>query len=441
MEATRRTPPRGAGVARSLEDHRVKVAVIGSGISGLGAALLISQHHDVTLLERDTRLGGHAHTHDVALDGRTWRLDTGFLVFNERTYPNFIRLLRHLGVEAKPSDMSFSVRCRRCGLEYGSRNLATLFAQPWRLVDPAHLRLLLDIPRFFRNARAFLASGCGIEVTLGDFLDEGRYGPGLAPHFVLPMTGAIWSASYDDMRAFPARSILQFLDNHGLLAARGAPPWFTIAGASRSYVDAIAQRLRARGQVRTGVPVTSVARDATGVNVELASGERLRVDRVVMATHADQALAMLSDATDHERDLLGRFRYSMNHTVLHADATALPTRRAAWSSWNCEIDDCRDSRAPVSLTYHINRLQSVEGGPEFCVSLNRRRPIDGPVLAEMHYTHPILDRLAVAAQPAIQALNGTRHTFYCGAHLRHGFHEDGLVSALNVARHFGGALP
>jgi predicted NAD/FAD-binding protein len=201
-------------------------------------------------------------------------------------------------------------------------------------------------------------------------------------------------------------------------------------------VDAIAQRLRARGQVRTGVPVTSVARDATGVNVELASGERLRVDRVVMATHADQALAMLSDATDHERDLLGRFRYSMNHTVLHADATALPTRRAAWSSWNCEIDDCRDSRAPVSLTYHINRLQSVEGGPEFCVSLNR--PLGGgEVLAEMHYTHPILDRGAVEAQSAVEAMNGTRHTFYCGAYLRNGFHEDGLVSALNVTRRFG----
>jgi predicted NAD/FAD-binding protein len=393
------------------------------------------------LFEAESRLGGHAHTHDVTLDGRTWRLDTGFLVFNERTYPNFIRLLKHLGVEARPSDMSFSVRCRQCGLEYCSRNLATLFAQPWRLVDPVHLRLLFDIVGFFRRARAFLAAGRGHDVTLGEFIDEGRYGPGLAAHFVLPMTGAIWSASYEDMRAFPARSILHFLDNHGLLAARGAPPWFTIAGASRSYVDAMRQRIEARGRIRAGVPVASVARDGHGVDVTLASAERLRFDRVVIATHADQALAMLADPSAQERDLLGRFRYSVNRTVLHTDASALPSRRAAWASWNCEVDDCCDHRAPVSLTYHINRLQSVTGGPEFCVSLNRRRAVEGPVLAEMRYTHPILDRAAVAAQPAIEAMNGTRHTFYCGAHLRYGFHEDGLVSALNVTKHFGVSLP
>jgi len=416
----------------------VRIAVIGAGISGLGAALLLAREHDVTLFEREPRLGGHAHSHDVSVGGRAWRLDTGFLVFNERTYPNFIRLLDQLGVAAQPSDMSFSVRCHRCGLEYCSRNLATLFAQPWRLADPGHLRLLADILRFFRRARAFLAGRRGLEVTLGEFVEEGRYGPGLAPHFVLPMTGAIWSASYEDMRAFPARSILHFLDNHGLLAPSGAPPWFTLRGTSRSYVDAIARRLE--GRVRAGVPVANVRRDETGVDVALASGDTARFDQVVVATHADQALALLADPSDAERDLLGRFRYSVNRTLLHTDATALPTRRAAWASWNCEIDDCRDHSAPASLTYHVNRLQSVTGGPEFCVSLNRRRPVAGPVLAEMHYTHPILDRRAVEAQPAVQALNGTRRTFYCGAHLRYGFHEDGLVSALDVARRFGISL-
>jgi uncharacterized protein len=415
----------------------VRIAIVGSGIAGLGAALLLSRQHDVTLFERDRRLGGHAHTHDVSVGGRGYRLDTGFLVYNQRTYPTFIKMLGQLGVRGQQSDMSFSVRCRRCQLEFSSRNVRTLFAQPWRVADPRHLRLLLDVLRFFGRARAFLASSRGYDVALGDFLDEGRYGDGLARHFVLPMTGAIWSASHASMRRFPARSILQFLDHHGLLAASGAPPWFTIAGGSRTYVDAIAGRLE--GRIRTGVPVTRVARDAAGVDLTIGESERLRFDRVVMATHADQALALLADPSDLERDLLGRFRYSVNRTVLHTDPASLPRRRSAWASWNCELADCRREDLPASLTYHLNRLQALRDAPEFCVSLNR--PVaDEHVLAEMRYAHPILDRRAIEAQPALEAMNGTRHTFYCGAHLRYGFHEDGLVSAVNVARRFGVGL-
>jgi len=412
----------------------VRIAVIGAGISGLGAALVLSRQHDVTLFEREARLGGHAHTHDVSVAGRAYRLDTGFLVFNERTYPNFLRLLAQLGVLGQRSDMCFSVRCHRCRLEFSSRNLRSLFAQPWRAADPRHLRLLFDVLRFFGNARRFLASSRGYDVGLGEFLDEGRYGSWLARHFVLPMTGAIWSASHANMRAFPARSILQFLEHHGLLAASGAPPWFTVAGGSRTYVDAIASRLE--GRVRAGVPVTRIARDDQGVEVTVGESERLRFDRVVLATHADQALRLLADPSDRERELLGRFRYSANTTVLHTDRTSLPRQRAAWASWNCELADCRREDLPASLTYHLNRLQALPDGPEFCVSLNRP-PVGGEVLAEMHYTHPILDRGAVEAQSAVEAMNGTRHTFYCGAHLRHGFHEDGLVSALSVTRRFG----
>jgi predicted NAD/FAD-binding protein len=240
------------------------------------------------------------------------------------------------------------------------------------------------------------------------------------------------------MRAFPARTILQFLDNHGLLARTGAPRWYTVAGGSHTYVHAIANRLGPA--VLRGDPVTGVRRAETGVHVMTAGGRRERFDKVVIATHADEALRLLADPSPRERELLGAFRYSRNRTVLHTDPAAMPTRRAAWASWNCDLRDCRDAATPASLTYHVNRLQGITGGPEFCVTLNGPAPAAGTTLAQMDYAHPILDAAAVAAQPGLAALNGERHTYYCGAHLRYGFHEDGLVSALNVAAHFGVSL-
>ncbi len=414
----------------------VRVAVVGAGISGLGAAYLLSSAHQVDVFEREPRLGGHAHTHNLEIDGRHLSLDTGFLVYNTRTYPHFTRLLDHLGVQTTWSDMSFSVRCRRCALEYGSRHVGALFAQRRRLVDPAHWRLLLGMLRFFRAGRAFLAGGAPAATSLGAFLDEAGIDTAVVRHFVLPMTGAIWSASFEDMRSFPARSILQFLDNHGLLTSNGAPRWRTIAGGSQHYVRALADRVS--GHIREGQPVAAIHRDVAGASLTLRSGEVLRYDKVVLATHADEALALLADPSDDERDLLSRFRYSVNATVLHTDAGVLPRRRAAWASWNCDLEDCEDARTPVSMTYHLNRLQSVTGPPEFCVTLNGARPIRG-VLATMSYAHPILDRAAVEAQPQVMALSGTRHTYYCGAHLRHGFHEDGFFSAVEVAKRLGGA--
>ena len=413
----------------------LRVGVVGSGISGLASAHYLARQHRVTLFEADSRLGGHAHTHDVAIDGRRLRVDTGFIVYNHRTYPRFVNLLDELGVRGRKSDMSFGVRCRRCDLEYSSRGAAGLFAQRRRALDPSHLRLLADIPRFNRDARALLARPATeeLDTTLGGFLDRGRYSDGFVRHFILPMGGAIWSAPFAEMRRFPARSFLRFFANHGWLSLTGAPQWWTVEGGSRSYVDAIALRLR--GEVHLSRPVEAVRRSQSGVAVS-TSGREWRFDHVVIATHADQALRLLADPSHDERRLLGAFRYSRNRAILHADRAALPRSTDAWASWNADLADCRIDDAPVSLTYHMNRLQGLPGPDELCVTLN---PASEPerVLAAMEYTHPILDGPALVAQQEIARRNGERRTFFAGAHLRYGFHEDGLVSAIAVAERLG----
>ena len=412
----------------------MKVAVVGAGIAGLAATYLLSKAHEVTLFEAEGRLGGHAHTHLVTGRDGTWPIDTGFMVFNERTYPNFVRLLAQLGVESRPSDMSFSLRCRRCGVEFSSRGLRGILAQPWRVADPRHLAMVRGMFRFFRDGRALLDHAPGTEDrTVGEFLARGSYGQWFERHFLLPMAGAIWSAPGKEIRAFPARSFLRFYENHGLLGVDDAPVWRTVVGGSRSYVDAI--RARSRAVFHTGVPVTAIRRCPKTAMLQTSEGTHT-VDRVVIATHADQALALLHDPSDAEREALGRFRYSQNRTVLHTDETALPARDAARASWNSELEDCRDETAPASVTYDLTRLQGVGTATRYCVSLNRPGPVEGAI-AEMRYTHPVLDASAFEGQRLVAALNGQRQTFYCGAHLGYGFHEDGLVSALGVAAAFG----
>jgi predicted NAD/FAD-binding protein len=416
----------------------VRIAVIGSGIAGLGAAYVLSRAHHVEVFEREPRLGGHAHTHDIAVPGGVQRLDTGFLVFNERTYPNFIRLLEQLGVASHATEMCFGVKCRRCGLEYASQSLSSLVAQRWRVLDPRHMGMLYEIVKYFRRARQFLQSTEGYGLTLGGFLSREGFSSRLTRHFVLPMGGAIWSASFADMMDAPARTILQFYENHGLLAASGAPPWRTVTGGSRTYVDAMARAVS--GPVHVGSQVERIVRRPDGVEVQAGTGVTHLFDCVVIATHADTALAMLADPSPAEEEALGAFRYSVNRTVLHTDASVLPRTRRAWASWNCDIHDCRDTTAPVSLTYHLNRLQGVPGDTQYCVTLNGRDDPGEHVLAVMDYSHPVLDRAAVTAQARVEALNGQRHTYYCGAHLRFGFHEDGLVSALRVTERLGAEL-
>lgn len=415
----------------------MKIAVIGSGISGLAAASLLSRTHDVELFEREPRLGGHADTHRIERDGRICHVDTGFLVYNRRTYPQFVRLLDTLGVRSRLSDMSFGMQCRRCGVAFSSRGVAGLLAQRRRIADPRHLRMLADIPRFFTRARRLLASDNGHPhaLSLGEFLAEGRYCDAFVRHFLLPMGGAIWSASGADMRAFPARSFSQFYENHGLLSASGAPPWWTIEGGSATYLAALAAPLG--GRIHLQAPVRRIRRDPGGVEIQADGHVRRRFERVVIAAHADEALRMLEDPSDAEARALGRIRYSVNRAVLHTDTSLLPAERDARASWNSDVADCRDERTPVSVTYDVSRLQGLEGPTRFCVTLNGTRPIRGDTLAEMAYTHPIMDAEAFSAQRDLAALNGARHTFYCGAHLGFGFHEDGFVSALNIVRKLG----
>lgn len=408
--------------------------MIGGGVSGLTAAWLLAPTHDVRLYERDQRLGGHAHTHDVVVGTGTVPVDTGFMVFNERTYPTFVGMLQALNVTSRSSDMSFSVRCDRCDIEYSSVGLRGLFAHPRRAFTAAHLSMLGEILRFFRTGRGALADGSAAAVTLGEFLDANRFGASLVRHFVLPMGGAIWSASSRTMREFPAESYLRFLDNHGLLAATGQPVWRTVVGGSRSYVNRIAERLGSG--VRAGRPVRAITRTSDGTRIEVDGEAAQTVDAVVIATHADEALALLTDASPQEREALGAFRYSVNPTVLHSDGDYLPARRAARASWNVSMRDCQAEDTPVAITYDLARLQGLgQFGPMLCTLNDQGVPRH--VHARMRYTHPVLDERAAAGQRQMAALNGQRRTYYCGAHLGYGFHEDGARSAAAVARMLG----
>jgi uncharacterized protein len=413
----------------------MRIAIVGSGIAGLASAYVLGRAHDIEVFEGDDRLGGHAHTHTVQYAGQEWRLDSGFIVFNYRTYPNFIRFLSQLGVASRRSDMAHSVQCLRCHLEYSSYGLAGFFAQRRRLADGRHLGVLTDLPRFFRDARALLARPPSDDCSLGEFLALGRYSSGFVRHYLLPMGATVWSAARREMRAFSAQQFLGFLHNHGKLALSGAPAWYTIEGGSKTYVDAVVGRLK--GNVHLGSPVRGIRRDGSGVELQLRDGTR-RFDKVVLATHADRSLALLCDAGSAETAALSSFRYSRNRAVLHTGVSALPAARRARAAWNTVVDDCQDEWAGVQVTYDLNKLHALpSGAPQFCVSLNPQRLSDSDVLANMEYDHPIQDAPAVAAQASIQALNGSRNTYFCGAYLGHGFHEDGLVSALRVASRFG----
>jgi predicted NAD/FAD-binding protein len=413
----------------------VKIAVVGSGVSGLVCAHLLAPRHDVVLLEAADRVGGHVHTVDVDGPGGRTAVDTGFIVFNRKTYPSFVRLLERLGVASQESDMSFSVRSDRRDLEYAGAGLATLYAQRRNLLSPRFHRMVLDLLRFYREARALLAEGP--EVELLGWLRERGYSEAFVEDHLLPMVGAVWSSSRDGARGFPARFLARFFDNHGFLNVSDRPAWLTVRGGSRAYVRAILDGFR--GEVRTSCPVRSIRREERAVVIRAGDGAAERFDHAIVACHADQALRVLEDPSPAEARLLSAFPYRANDVLLHDDAAVMPRLRRVWSSWNYHLDD--EGRSGASVTYWMNRLQRLPGARQYFVTLNRAQAVrPDRVLRRLAYEHPVFTAQGVGAQARHEELVDARRTSYCGAYWRNGFHEDGVVSALRVCERFEAGL-
>ncbi|MFJ4965079.1 NAD(P)/FAD-dependent oxidoreductase [Streptomyces sp. NPDC088729] len=420
-----------------MAGERRRTAVVGSGVAGLTAAHILGKAHDVTLYEADHRVGGHAHTHDLgASDGRVHRVDSGFIVHNRRTYPHLLRLFDELGVATQESEMSMSVRCEGCGLEYaGARGPAGLFAQPRSALRGPYLRMLGEVLRFHRAARALLELPGGEgDLTLGEFAARGRFSPYFRAHFLTPMVSAVWSCDPVTALRYPARYLFRFLAHHGMLAVGGSPVWRTVTGGSREYVDRVVKQLTA---VRTGTPVRAVTRHADGVELVTEDGDSARYDAIVVATHPDQALRLLADPTDAERATLGAFRYSSNPTLLHTDTALLPRSRGARASWNYLMPSCAADADHVTVSYDMNRLQRLDAPETFVVTLGGSDRVDpDSVRARMVYEHPVYTPESVAAQARLPALSGPV-TAYAGAYHGWGFHEDGCRSGVLAAAALG----
>ncbi|MGW5238431.1 NAD(P)/FAD-dependent oxidoreductase [Monashia sp. NPDC004114] len=424
---------------RTRYGRRPTAAVVGGGISGLTAAYVLAPSHDVTLFEAEPRLGGHAHTHTVAGAGGPLRIDSGFIVHNERTYPHLLRLFRELDVPTQPTEMSMSITCDGCGLSYaGGRGLGGILAQPRRLADPRFARLLREVPRFHRVARRLLKDHDGADPSWGDFLAEQGFSRFFVRHFAIPLVSCVWSCGELDASAYPARHLFTFLAHHGMLSVGGSPQWRTVTGGSATYVDRLAARLPA---VRTVSRVTALTRHDDGVDlmVDGASwpGRATTFDRVVVATHADQALDLLADATPEEKRDLGAVSYSRNATWLHRDTSVLPRARRARASWNVRLSTCDAPSRDVAVTYWMNRLHTLDDTDNHLVTLNPDGQVDeSTVTARMTYEHPVFTRAAVEAAARLRVAGGNRLAF-AGAYLGWGFHEDGCRSGVEAAASFG----
>ena len=422
----------------------LQIAVVGSGISGLVAAWVLSARHDVVLLEKEQRLGGHSNTIRVPYGESEIPVDTGFIVYNERNYPEFTGLLEHLDVATEPSCMSFAASLGNGRFEYSGASIKALIAQKRNLLNPAFAGMLLDIVRFNRMGRAFLDETPDKPISLGEFLDGGRFCSKFLDAYLLPMGAAIWSAPLESMRSFPASSFLRFFDNHGLLTVNDQPDWKTLRHRSIDYVRRIAQLLK--GRVRTGFDVTGLTRGANGITLKCADGSMLEVDQVVLATHADQSMAIMSDADEEERSILSSFRFQRNSAILHSDISMMPKRRNAWASWNYiskgELNDTSAHTQAVSVTYWMNRLQLIDDRCPLFVSLNSTiEPDPKLVHKRIDYMHPLFDFGTLEAQTRIPNIQGRGGVWHAGAWLGYGFHEDGLKAGLAVAHGLGCVAP
>ena len=409
----------------------MNIAIIGAGISGLTAAYYLHKTHDVTVYEKNDYIGGHTATKDVEWQGDKQAVDTGFIVYNDRTYPRFISLLEELGIVGQPTEMSFSVSNIANGLEYNGHTLQTLFAQRRNLFNPNFYRLIFEILRFNRLAKRALEQSKALDTTLGDFLIKHHFSDYFCKHYILPMGAAIWSSTLADMRAFPLGFFLRFFLNHGLLDIVNRPQWYVIPGGSRSYISPMIAGFKER--IFTNANIGKVVRNANGVVVEV-DGQPRHFDVLIIATHSDEALGLLSDATKDETTILSAMEYQSNRVTLHTDEALLPKRKKAWAAWNYRLDAGQglEDKKPV-LTYDMNILQGLKSPHTYCVTLNADEHIQANrILAQFDYSHPVFSSTSIIAQAQKYKIDGTRNTWFCGAYWRNGFHEDGVASALDV---------
>ncbi len=414
----------------------MKIAIIGSGIAGNTLAYHLHREHEITLFEANDYVGGHTNTHDIHYDGRDYAIDTGFIVFNEKTYPNFIQMLNELNVPFHKTNMSFSVKCELSGLEYNGNNLNSLFAQRRNLFKPSFHRMIRDILRFNREAPAYtqqLAATTQVSLSLGDYLQKHNYSQEFIEHYIIPMGSAIWSSSHQQMMTFPAEFFIRFFLNHGLLSVNDRPDWFVIKGGSRQYLEKLTQGFHDR--IRLNCPVKKVIRHQDHVEVFTDSIGRERFDYVFFACHSDQALKMIEAPTSTETEILGAFPYQSNEVILHTDSSLLPKRKLAWAAWNYHRTG--NLVNPVAVTYDMNILQGIDSEHTFCVTLNNTQAIDeSKIIKRLNYDHPLFTQGGIDAQSQQGKINGINRCFYAGAYWRNGFHEDGVVSALNAIEHF-----
>jgi predicted NAD/FAD-binding protein len=418
-----------------------RIAVLGAGIAGMSAAYLLSRKHTVWLYERDDRIGGHTHTHTVETSRGTRAIDTGFIVHNDVTYPNLVRLVKELGVTRQKSDMSFGVSCQTTGLEYSSRGLRGFFAQRGNLLKPAHYRLFREILRFNRISEQFASSSQADEMTLAEYMAMHRFSQDLARLYLYPMASAVWSAPLDGIETFPAMTLLRFFLNHGFLTVNQHPQWYGIEGGSSQYIPPLTAPYRQR--ITTNARIAKVERLGQSPAIVFDDGKREVFDEIVFACHAPQALALLNSPTEQERQILGAFATTASSATLHTDARLLPARKDARASWNYSLHPPRlsadsNSRSAATVTYYMNRLQNLDTPEDYCVSLNRDHEIDqNKIICSIEYRHPVYTVQAVRAQKRWAEISGVRNLHWCGAYWSYGFHEDGLNSAIRVARQLG----